>query len=153
MNRPIPFSATLIALAIASPPLLAADNTQLQQLQQEIAAMRKDYETQRKALEVRLKQAEAIITDRVSGFLLFHKVLPPNTHPSVTTGFGAFGSTSTGAFFQDFNNANYNVNGVDPSAIRVYGCTGFYITFDFAIGQPVSMFLAMDTIDGVRANL
>ena len=91
--------------------------------------------------------------NRVSGFLLFHKVQPPNTHPSVTTGFGAFGSTSTGAFFQDFNDANYNVNGVDPSAIRVYGCTGFYITFDFAIGQPVSMFLAMDTIDGVRANL
>jgi hypothetical protein len=59
MNRPIPFSATLIALAIASPPLLAADNTQLQQLQQEIAAMRKDYETQLNALEARLKQAEA----------------------------------------------------------------------------------------------
>ena len=59
MSHPAPFAATLIALAIASPPLLAADNaTQLQQLQQEIAAMRKDYETQLKALEARLKQAE-----------------------------------------------------------------------------------------------
>ncbi|NTV88495.1 MAG: hypothetical protein HGA21_17380, partial [Burkholderiaceae bacterium] len=59
MSHPAPFAATLIALAIASPPLLAADNaTQLQQLQQEIAAMRKDYAAQLKALEVRLKQAE-----------------------------------------------------------------------------------------------
>ena len=59
MSHPAPFAATLIALAIASPPLLAADNaTQLQQLQQEIAAMRKDHEAQLKALEVRLKQAE-----------------------------------------------------------------------------------------------
>jgi hypothetical protein len=59
MPYPSPYAATLIALAIASPPLLAADNaTQLQQLQQEIAAMRKDYEAQLKALEVRLKQAE-----------------------------------------------------------------------------------------------
>ncbi len=59
MNRTIPFRATLIALAVASPPLWAADNAQLQQLQQEIAAMRKDYEAQLKALEARLKQAEA----------------------------------------------------------------------------------------------
>ncbi|MBE2261196.1 MAG: hypothetical protein IAE92_00560 [Burkholderiaceae bacterium] len=59
MPHPAPFAATLIALAITSPPLLAADNaTQLQQLQQEIAAMRKDYEAQLKALEARLKQAE-----------------------------------------------------------------------------------------------
>jgi hypothetical protein len=57
---PPPFAATLIALAIASPPLLAADNNaQLQQLQQEIAAMRRDHDAQLKALEVRLKQAEA----------------------------------------------------------------------------------------------
>jgi hypothetical protein len=66
MNRPIPFSATLIALAIASPPLLAADNTQLQQLQQEIAAMRKDYEKQLNALEARLKQAEARLASQAA---------------------------------------------------------------------------------------
>ena len=62
MSHPAPFAATLIALAIASPPLLAADTAQLQQMQQmqqEIAAMRKDYEAQLKSLEVRLKQAEA----------------------------------------------------------------------------------------------
>jgi hypothetical protein len=66
MNRPIPFSATLIALAIASPPLLAADNTQLQQLQQELAAMRKDYEKQLNALEARLKQAEARLASQAA---------------------------------------------------------------------------------------
>ena len=33
MNHTLPFRATLIALAIASPPLWAADNAQLQQLQ------------------------------------------------------------------------------------------------------------------------
>jgi TolA-binding protein len=66
MNRPIPFSTTLIALAIASPPLLAADNTQLQQLQQEIAAMRKDYEKQLNALEARLKQAEARLASQAA---------------------------------------------------------------------------------------
>jgi hypothetical protein len=66
MKRPIPFSATLIALAIASPPLLAADTAQLQQLQQEIAAMRKDYETQLKALEARLKQAETSLASQAA---------------------------------------------------------------------------------------
>ena len=84
MNRPIPFSATLIALAIASPPLLAADNTQLQQLQQEIAAMRKDYETQLKALEVRLKQAEAsLATQAASAGQLPAAQAAPSSAPTV----------------------------------------------------------------------
>jgi len=59
MSRSAPFAATLVALAIASPPLYAAENADLQQLQQEIAAMRRDYESQLKALEARLRQAEA----------------------------------------------------------------------------------------------
>ena len=59
MHRNLPFPATLLALAMASPTLWAADNAQLQQLQQEIAAMRRDYEAQLKALEARLKQAES----------------------------------------------------------------------------------------------
>jgi hypothetical protein len=60
MPYPAPCAATLIALAIASPPLFAAENNpQLQQLQQEIAAMRKDYEAQLKALEARVMRAEA----------------------------------------------------------------------------------------------
>lgn len=66
MNRTIPFSATLLALAMASPSLWAADAAQLQQLQQEIAAMRKDYETQLKALEARLKQAEASLASQAA---------------------------------------------------------------------------------------
>ena len=66
MNRTIPFSATLLALAMASPTLWAADAAQLQQLQQEIAAMRKDYETQLKALEARLKQAEASLASQAA---------------------------------------------------------------------------------------
>ena len=59
MHRNLPFPATLLALAMASPTLWAADNAQLQQLQQEITALRKDYEAQLKALESRLRQAEA----------------------------------------------------------------------------------------------
>ena len=79
MNRPIPFSAALIALAIASPPLLAADNTQ-----QEIAAMRKDYETQLKALEVRLKQAEAsLATQAASAGQLPAAQAAPSSAPTV----------------------------------------------------------------------
>ena len=59
MSRPTPLAALLVALAIASPPLRAADNAELNQLRQEIDAMRLDYEARMKALEVRLKQAEA----------------------------------------------------------------------------------------------
>ncbi len=59
MSRPIPLAALLVALAIASPPLHAADSPELNELRQEIAAMRMDYEARMKALEARLKQAEA----------------------------------------------------------------------------------------------
>jgi hypothetical protein len=59
MSRPIPLAALLVALAIASPPLHAAETAELNQLRQEIDAMRQDYEARMKALEARLKQAEA----------------------------------------------------------------------------------------------
>jgi len=59
MSHPAPIAATLIALAIASPPLFAADNPELRQMQQDIATLRRDYEAQLKALEARLRQAEA----------------------------------------------------------------------------------------------
>jgi hypothetical protein len=59
MSHPTPLAALLVALAIASPPLYAADSPELQQLRQEIDSMRQDYEARLKALEARLKQAEA----------------------------------------------------------------------------------------------
>ena len=59
MSRTTKLAALAIALAFASPPLLAVDNAELNQLRQEVDALRQDYETRMKALEARLRQAEA----------------------------------------------------------------------------------------------
>ncbi len=59
MSHSPPLAALLAALAIAAPPLRAADNPELTQLRREMDAMRQDYEARMKALESRLKQAEA----------------------------------------------------------------------------------------------
>lgn len=56
MRRPLYAAALAAAFA---PPLCAADNTQLQQLRQEMEALRKDYDARMKALEDKLRQAEA----------------------------------------------------------------------------------------------
>jgi hypothetical protein len=59
MSHPPQLAAVLAALAIAAPPLRAADNPELTQLRQEMDAMRQDYEARMQALEARLRAAEA----------------------------------------------------------------------------------------------
>lgn len=66
----------------------------------------------------------------VKSFLLFHKVQQPGTDPRVTTGFGVVRSSEStrgtmGSFVKSIEDPNYNVNGVDPTAIRVYGLEMF----------------------------
>lgn len=51
--------ALAVASALAFAPALAADDTQIKQLRQEINAMRQDYEARLRALEARLQKAEA----------------------------------------------------------------------------------------------
>jgi len=61
MHRQFPMAALLAVAAWAAAPAMAADKTELQQLQQQIDAMRQDYEARLKALEARLRQAEAAL--------------------------------------------------------------------------------------------
>jgi hypothetical protein len=62
MSHPIRVGAWVAALTLASMPLRAADSAELLQLRQEIGALRQDYEARLKALDERLRQAEAALT-------------------------------------------------------------------------------------------
>jgi hypothetical protein len=61
----------------------------------------------------------------VTSFLVFHKVQQPGTNALVTTGFGDVRDDSRIPFIGDYSDniasSSYNVNGVDPTATRVYG--------------------------------
>lgn len=60
MTFPFKASMTLLALAATAVPALSADQSQqLQQLRLQIEAMKKDYESRLKALELRLDRAQA----------------------------------------------------------------------------------------------
>lgn len=61
MSRPFPMAAWLALATFAVAPAMAADQAELQQLQQQIDALRQDYEARLKALEARLRQAEAAL--------------------------------------------------------------------------------------------
>ena len=132
MNHTLPFRATLIALAIASPPLWAADNAQLQQLQQEIAAMRKDYEAQLKALEARLKQAEASLAAQPAPAVT--AAPPASAAPSAPSavaaapagaGPGAAGTRNAGKGFNPdialILSGSYSSFSKDPTQYRIPG--------------------------------
>lgn len=85
-------------------------------------------------------------------FLFLHKVQQPNTNPYVTTGFAfdrnAFDSPQNGQYQISLENSTYNVGGVDPNAVRVYGLEmiGLYChsTADF--------YARFETADGITAN-
>ena len=59
MLRPHPIPTLMAMAALATAPAMAADKTELQQLQQQIDALRQDYEARLQALEARLRQAES----------------------------------------------------------------------------------------------
>lgn len=61
----------------------------------------------------------------IKSFLAFHKVQQPGTNALVITGFESVRGSSHNMIMGDYSdniaNSSYNVNGVDPTAVRVYG--------------------------------
>ncbi len=69
MNRTVPVAALSCIAVLAATPASAADSTeaqQLKQLQQQIDALRQDYEVRLQALEARLRQAENSVTAKAA---------------------------------------------------------------------------------------
>ena len=84
----------------------------------------------------------------ISSFLLFHKVQKPNTNAYVTTGFAVVRDgtkvTIMGDCSEDITDSIYNANGVDPTAIRVYG----FEAFDFHSISDYQNIMKISTSDG-----
>lgn len=85
-------------------------------------------------------------------YILFHKVQQPNTNPYVTTGFAvahnSFETPQNGDFTNPLESSDFNVAGVDTTAVRVYGFEqlGLY-------AHSMSNFYArFDTTDGITGN-
>ena len=76
-------SMTLLALALTALPALGADpNQQLQQLRQQIDAMKKDYEARLRSLESRLDQAQAQAQAQAGAPKPIAAAAPPAAAPS-----------------------------------------------------------------------
>ena len=105
-----------------------------------------------------------LISKRIQGsvirsFLVFHKVQQPGTNTLVTTGFGDVYESSKNTVMGDYSNniasANYNVNGVDPAATRVYGISYFVFYSQAAFQNIISIGTSngVDTAFTKRTNL
>jgi hypothetical protein len=104
---------------------------------------------------VNLYSSQPTVLTIINWFLLFHKVQQPNTDPYVTTGFGVVRdttrATTMSTFTDDITSSSYNVNGVDPQAVRVYGME--VMTFKVSTSQtPNPNTLKVSTTDGINAE-
>lgn len=86
----------------------------------------------------------------ITSFLVFHKVQQPGTNALVTTGFADLFDVSKNAFMGDYSenieSSSYNVNGVDPAAIRVYGMQ-LFMFYSIAAFPNI---IKISTTDGIN---